>query len=75
MNATCDLQLGAVLDLRYEKTYSPPKLPSGETRDDRTDKVVKEILEDEAVERQTQTERLRALRLERDKSEGGRNRR
>ena len=49
-----------------KQTYSPPKLSKGETRADRTDKVVKEILEDEAGERQKQTERLRALRLERD---------
>ena len=49
-----------------KKSYIPPKLSPGETRADRTDKVVKELLEDEAGERQKQTERLRALRLERD---------
>ncbi|MEM7076381.1 MAG: hypothetical protein AAGA28_16305 [Pseudomonadota bacterium] len=51
-----------------KKTYTPPKLSPGETRADRTDKVVKEILEDEAGARQKQTERLRSLRLKRDES-------
>ena len=40
------------------KPYSPPKLSPGETQANRTDKVVKELLNDEVGERQKQTERL-----------------